>query len=199
MGSLSEAKTLGGVGSILILLSFVPTVGGILAIIGFVLVLVAVKYISDSVGDRTIFNNMIIAVILAIIAIIALVVVVLGSILRFVGLGGGFMGPFTPSNPLPSDVIGLIVSIFLGLVVAWVLYLVSAVFLRRIFSSIASRLNVGMFGTVGLLYLIGAATLIILVGIIILFVAEILQIVAFFSIPDQAPQPPPVPGQQQAQ
>jgi len=47
-----------------------------------------------------------------------------------------------------------------------------------------------MFHTAALLYLIGAA-LIILFGLwfIILFVAEILGIVAFFSIPDQVPQP----------
>jgi len=49
-----------------------------------------------------------------------------------------------------------------------------------------------MFRTTGLLFLIGAATLIVLVGFVILFIAAILQIVAFFSIPEQLPsQSPP--------
>jgi uncharacterized membrane protein len=51
-----------------------------------------------------------------------------------------------------------------------------------------------MFQTTGLLYLIGAALTIILVGFLILLIAEILQIVAFFSIPEQLP--PSMPPQQ---
>src|SRR3990172_2592872 len=69
MSSLAQAKTLGGIGSILIILSVVPSAGPLLAIIGLVLVLVAVKYISDAVGDRSIFNNMIVAVVLAIVGL----------------------------------------------------------------------------------------------------------------------------------
>jgi len=48
-----------------------------------------------------------------------------------------------------------------------------------------------MFRTTGLLFLIGAATLIVLVGFVILFIAAILQVVAFFSIPEQLPSQPP--------
>ncbi len=45
------------------------------------------------------------------------------------------------------------------------------------------------FRTTALIFLIGAALLIIGIGAILIFVAGILQIVAFFSIPDQMPQP----------
>jgi uncharacterized membrane protein len=44
-----------------------------------------------------------------------------------------------------------------------------------------------MFSTAGLLYLIGAATAVIGVGFVILFVAEILTAVAFFSLPETSP------------
>jgi uncharacterized membrane protein len=44
---LIQAKTYGGIGSILVVLSLVPYIGFVLGIIGLVLVLVAVKYISD--------------------------------------------------------------------------------------------------------------------------------------------------------
>ncbi len=48
----------------------------------------------------------------------------------------------------------------------------------------SQKLGVGMFSTTGLIYLIGAALTIVFVGVILLFVALILNIVAFFSIPD---------------
>ncbi len=74
--------------------------------------------------------------------------------------------------------------------------MIASIFLKRSYDNIGTRLNIGMFHTTGLLYLIGAATLIIGVGFIIAIVAAILQIVAFFSIPEQMPMgPQPMPGQ----
>jgi uncharacterized membrane protein len=77
-------------------------------------------------------------------------------------------------------------------VILWVCILISTVFLKRSYDAIALKLKVDLFRTTGLLFLIGAATLIVLVGFVILFIAAILQIVAFFSIPEQVPsQMPP--------
>src|SRR5207247_8955322 len=87
MASLGQAKTLGGVGSILVLLSPIPYAGAVLSIVGFIMILIAVKYIADILGDQKIFNNMIIAVILAIIGIVVGVVVVLGAVYSLIGLG----------------------------------------------------------------------------------------------------------------
>lgn len=74
-----------------------------------------------------------------------------------------------------------------GLLVVWVFLIVSAVFLRRAYNSMSKELGVGTFSTAATLYLIGAALTIVLVGFIVLFIAEILQAVAYFSIPDQPP------------
>ena len=70
MASLSQAKSLGAVGSILVVLTAVPSVGALLGIVGFILMLVAIKNISEVVGDRSIFNNMLVAVGLAIAGIV---------------------------------------------------------------------------------------------------------------------------------
>ena len=56
MGSLAQVKTLGGVGSILAIMAIVPNVGFVLAIVGEILVLVAIKYISDALGDIMSYN-----------------------------------------------------------------------------------------------------------------------------------------------
>jgi len=79
---------------------------------------------------------------------------------------------------------GLIGSALAGLSVVWLTLIGSSIFIRRSYGSIASKLHAGMFGTAGLLFLIGAATTILLVGFVILFVAQILLAVAFFSLKD---------------
>ena len=191
MASLSQAKTLGGVGSILILLGAVPNVGFVLAIVGFILVLVAVKNVSEAVSEPKIFNDMIIAVVTAIVGLVVFGVIVAVAILSFIGLGN--VGTVTPGR-LPTGLLNGLALLLGGLVVVWVFYLVSAIFLRKSYDRIATRLNVNMFHTTGLLYLIGAALTIIIVGLLIVLIAEILQIVAFFSIPEQIA--PPMPAQQ---
>jgi len=194
MASLGQAKTLGGVGSILVLLSPIPYAGAVLAIVGFIMILIAVKYIADVLGDQKIFNNMIVSVVLAIIGIVVGVLVVLSAVYSLIGLGRYTYTPGTTT--LPTGFSAVIVSIIAGLVVIWIFYLVASIFLKRSYDTIATRLNIGMFHTTGLLYLIGAATAIIFVGFIIVFIAEILQIVSFFSLPEQMPMgPKPMPGQ----
>jgi len=192
MPSLSQAKTLGGVGSILAVLGIVPLVGSVLQVVGLIMTLVAVKYISDILGDKRIFNNMIISVILSIAVVAVFAVFVVGAIARFIGFASlfGTSQSVSPGTVPPADVISLITGLIAGLLLAWVLAIVSTIFLRMSYKSIAARLNVRLFSTAALLYLVGSALTIVLVGFVLIFVAEILVIVACFSLPDQPPTPP---------
>lgn len=190
MPALSRAKSLGAVGSIMVILSAVPSVGALLGIVGFILMLVAIREISEIVADRSIFSNMLVAVGLAIAGIIVGALVVVGSVLRFVGLNNLNFGPnysFNPSTVPAGDWVALIGSVIIGLAVVWVMMLVSAVYVRRTYRSISLKLKVGMFETAGLVYLIGAATTIVLVGFLLLFIAQILVVVAFFEIEERQP------------
>ncbi len=164
MAALSQAKTLGGVGSILIFIPFV-------SIIGYVLLAVAVKEVSDDLGDPSIFRNILIAVGTGIVGALA------GAGVIFLGVMGS---GFTFGASAIAGLLG-------GLFIVWVFLVISAVFLRRAYDTMGTKLNVGTFKTAATLYLIGAALTIVLVGFILLFVAEIVQAVAFFSIPDQPP------------
>ncbi len=164
MSKLGDAKTLGGVGSILILIP-------IANIVGYILVLIATKYVSDELGDRTIFDNMLYAVITGIVGAAAL---------AFIIITGALFSTF-------AFTFSAIAGVFVGLAVAWIALIISSIFIRRAYDTMASRLNVGMFRTAGLLYFIGAILTIVGVGLIILFVGIILQIVAFFGIPDSVP------------
>jgi uncharacterized membrane protein len=187
MATISQVKTLGGVGSILVLLTPAPSVGWILGIAGFILILFAVKQISDIFNDSSIFNNMLIAILLAIVGVIVGGLVVVGSFFRFIGqnnlAGPDYFGQNFNASTIPvGDWAALITTVLAGLAVIWVLFLVSAIFIRRSYSSIATRLSVHMFATAGLLYLIGAATTIVLVGFLLILVSQILLAIAFFSI-----------------
>jgi len=173
MSRLGDAKILGGIGAILLL---IPGIN----IVGYILILIAVKYVSDELGDKSIFDNMLYAVIAGIIGVAAA---------AFIIFTGVVFGVFTFAM---SAIAGVIV----GLAVAWIALVVSSIFIRRSYDTMATKLNVGMFRTAGMLYFVGAILTIVLVGFVILLIAAILQIVAFFSIPESPPGmgPPPVGG-----
>jgi uncharacterized membrane protein len=166
MATLSQAKTLGGIGSILIFIPFV-------SLIGYILVVVAVKDVSDYLQDKVIFRNILIAALTGIVGAFAggLVVII------------GFRSAFTSGAFSVSGLGGVLA----GLLVVWIFLIISAFFLRRTYDTMAQRLGVGTFRTAATLYLIGAVLTIVLVGFIVLFIAEIMQAVAYFSIPAQPP------------
>lgn len=186
--SLREAKIWGGLGSIFLLLTVVPYAGLVLGIAGLILVLFAVMRIAEFVGDPSIRSNMVLGIVLAVGGLAIGSLIVFAAMWRFMGLG--FMsGPdFNMMNPPTTDVWAFIVAMILGLVAIWAFYLVSAVYIRRSFDSIGARLNIGMFQTAALVYLIGAALTIVMVGFLVVYVAWILFAVAFFSIPEEAPR-----------
>ncbi len=198
MSSLSQTKTLGGVGSILTLLGIVPYAGTALVIVGWVLVLLAIRNISAAVRDRSIFNNAMIAAILAIIGAAVGGVVVGLNVFRLVNLSN--IASATNTSISTSNMVGVIMGILAGLAIVWVLAVISSFFLWRSYKSIGARLNVGLFNTGGVIYFIGAILSIVLVGLVVAFVAQILLVVACFSLPEAVPAtagvsiPPPPSG-----
>ncbi|RLF99530.1 MAG: hypothetical protein DRN49_04255 [Thaumarchaeota archaeon] len=185
MATLSEARVLGGIGSILLILSLVPNVGPILGIVGFILLLIAIKYISDIVGDEQIFKNMLIAVILAIVGLFSGIII--GGAAIFSLLSGGLLtrGIAPPANFLSILFGAFFIHLMIAFIIVWIFMIISAIFFRKSLDSIASKLNIGMFSTAGIIYLIGA--IIPVIGFIVMIIAAILLAVAFFSIPEKPP------------
>jgi uncharacterized membrane protein len=195
-GTLSQAKTLGGIGSILVLLAIIPYVGTVLAVIGFVMTLIAMKYISDSLQDGSIFKDIIIAVALSIVGFVVVGAIVAVNVYRFIGFGSHVTSTTIASRPGFGSFVGDIIG---GLLVGWIVLIVSAYFFRKAYNTAGQKLNVGIFKTAALVYFIGAILTIIVVGLLLILIAQVLLIVAFFSIPDTltpyAPgMPPPSPS-----
>ncbi|MEM2225203.1 MAG: DUF996 domain-containing protein [Candidatus Caldarchaeum sp.] len=177
MSDLGQARVLGGVASILLVLGIVPSVGPMLGIVGFVLLLVSLKQISDIVQQPAIFKN----------ALIATIVGIVGAVAAIVFGGAAIMSLFT-NGFSQFDIVRTFVSILLALVVVWVALVVSSMFLRKSLNLTANVLGIGLFRTAGLLILIGAILTIILVGAIVVLVAYVLLAAAFFQVkPDSQP------------
>ncbi len=147
------------------------------------------KQIAAEVPGKGVFRNMLYAVIVVIVATVAEVTLFLLRLPHLFTLD-----PTRPPNAADVFAPEAIASLFSILVVAGVLLLLSSPFLRRSFEAIADGMDRPMSATVGLLYLIGAATFVLFMGFVVLFVAEILQVVAFLSFREGSENPRPGGG-----
>ena len=189
MSNLSNAKVFGGIGALLMLIGVFVSTFGLLFIVGLVLVFIAIKYIADETKDKKIFDNFLYFFICHIIAVVVGVAITLYSlssidIFNIQELASNITDFSSFWETFGTFVTGCLIS----LVIAWILVIIGSLFLRKSFNSITEYTKVDMFKTTALVYLIGALTLIIVIGIFILLIALILEIVAFFQIPDTLPK-----------
>jgi uncharacterized membrane protein len=187
MSSLESSKSLAGIGAILLIFSFIPVVG----IIGIILLLIGLKGMADYYKEPIIYQNALWGVIFGIIGIIAATVLIFGRIIGGI-FGGLALGPVV--------VLGSLIFIALVVVIAFVFYLLAAMYFRRAFNSLAQKSGEHMFETAGLILWIGAILTIVVVGLFLMLVAWILLAIAFFSMrtPSQpyayTPPTTPVPS-----
>ena len=174
--SLESGRTLGGIGALLMVIgSFVP----FLSIVGIIFLLVGLRRLADYYKDDSIFQNALYGLIFMIIGIVAAAFVMLTL------LFGLSIIPQAPSIGPLAFLGGSIVA----LVVGFIFYLLAAIFYRRTFDTLAEKTGVKMFGTGGLLLLLGAVLTIIIIGLLLIFIAWILLTVALFSISLPTTQP----------
>jgi len=200
--NLETSKYLGGIGAILLVIGFLGSIGtgysGLLSLVGLVLVLIAMKGLSDYYKEAGIFDNTLYGFATSIIAVVAFVAVIVATLLGTIADMGiadwtntaqwtaAFQETFSDMSALFNFIGGII----LAVVVLFILLVIAAIFYRKSLNMLSSKSGVGMFSTAGLLLLIGAILTIIVIGIIIIWIAIILLAVAFFSIKTQTAQPP---------
>jgi uncharacterized membrane protein len=164
---MQQIKNIGGIGSILLLGGIVPTIGPVLVFAGFVMVVIAVYKLSELVGQKEIFRNYLIGIILS--SVMLLIVIFGVGTTIFLSLRAGLAG--------------LGAGIALAILLTWILSIISAYFIKKSFEKIGQVTEVDTFKTAGKLYFFGNILSVILVGLVISLVATIMQIVAFFSLP----------------
>jgi uncharacterized membrane protein len=208
--TLESNKNLGGVGAILIVVGGIATFGyafaGILSLIGIILVFIAAKGLADHYSEAGIFNNALYALIMGIIGGIASVGIAVFSFLQTLadlGIDTGDwanLGPQLQQRVMEGDM-DFIWKLLGAFVLAWVVLsicvIIAVIFSRKSLNLASQKTGVGIFGTAGILMLIGGILAIVFIGYLLIWIAWILIAVGFFSIKTTAaapPQPPPPPS-----
>ena len=173
--SMEPGKSLAGIGTLLLVIgTFVPFLG----IVGLILMMIGLKYLADYYRDKGIFNNALYGILFGIVGIAAAAFIVIALF-----FGGNLLGiTFGGEEAITGNIIGFFAGIVVALVIAFIFYVLMALYLRKAFNSLADKSGVGMFRTAGTLLFVGAILTIILVGLLLIFVAWILATVAFFSM-----------------
>jgi len=208
--TIESSKTLGGVGSILLLIGVLPYISqfsfGILALVGIILILISLNGLANIYKERGIFNNslygFIAGIVGAILAAIVALVVVLSNLTSFLQkiypTWDGKLGDISKLSGMTptttglkfSDVSSLLVGLVAVFVIVWVFLIVWAVFARMSLKSLATKSGVGLFSTAGLLLIIGAALTVVIIGLLLMWVGVLLMAIAFFQIKPQMMQSP---------
>jgi uncharacterized membrane protein len=215
MDLLRKAKLYGGIGSILLLLNYVVSIilsaiigitglaetimtsllPFLVSITGYILILIAVKFISEVTNDEAIYNNVFNAVILFIIG--PIVATIISYVFLFKYFEEFLQDASIMYEKSPEEVLSLLFLLlfwsFVIIVIIAIFFIVGSIFLRRGFYRIAELVKVDHFRTVALLYFIGSILMVIFIGIIVIFIANIFMVIAFFSIREQLPHIPPTP------
>ena len=204
--TLQSNKTLGGVGALLMVISpFLVSGFTLLAgLVGLILVLIAVKGLSDHYKEPSIFNNSLYGVILSIVGVVVFVAALFVTALSFftnvlgIELSAALSDPTAFSNidwteaMILDNLMAHVAALVGSLLILFIFVVVAAIFYRKSLTTLAEKTGVGLFGTAGLLLLIGAVLTIIAIGFLLIWIALILLTAAFFKIRAEPTQPPPM-------
>ncbi len=212
---LNASKNLGGIGALLFvvttLAAVVEPLVALVAFIGILLIVLALHGLADYYQERGIFYN----------ALYGLIFLIVGVGATFVGfmylffatsfgtnlislLYPGFNGNWaqlpslTPNmNIDPNAFVPFVGPIIGVLAIMWVFGIITTFFMWRSLRGLSAKSAVGLFGTAGLLMLIGALLSVIFIGLALVWIAVLLTAIAFFQIKGVIEYgPPPQPAMQ---
>ncbi len=179
------SKTLAGEGAILLLLGLIPYVGWVLAIVGIVLLMKAMKELSYYYQDESLYKESLTGIKFYVVAIIAAAVAIVSIVIGDASATALFAGNFVFTA---GFAVGLI-AFFAGLITAFVFFLLAASHLKNTFNKLAEKTGEGSFGTAGTLFFVGSILTIFLVGFLLIFIAWIFATIGFFSMKSRQYQP----------
>ena len=191
-----SSKNLSAVGSLLIVigaaLGFVVSFSGILSLIGIILLLIGLKGLANFYKEEGIFNNALYSIIIAIAGcVVGIGVIATSAVSALADLGidwaniedwgniGTDVGTVFADFDL-SAIATLLGALLVGLIILFVTMIISMYFLRKSMNQLSTKSGIGLFGTAGIVVLIGAV--IPVIGLLIIWIGFILATVAFFQM-----------------
>jgi uncharacterized membrane protein len=196
---LSSSRLLGIIGALFMVLGVVPSIGGLLALIGIIFVIIALKGYGDAYKDGSIFHNTLYTIVFEIIGVVVFAGVLIFGLMSFLSsLGITNISQLSSWQNInwqqainTSNIFSFIGAIVLGLVILFAFTVLAALYFRKAMKTMSEKTGVSLFHTTGTVFFIGAILTIILIGFIVIWVAFILLMIAFYeSKPTQQTQQP---------
>ncbi len=198
----SSEKSLGFWGLLLSLIGgFVPYVGSVLAFVGLILVLIALKGIGDKIGNDRPFKNYLYGVIFSFAGLILLIIFIFGIFGIYSLHSASEMGVSSSREIAPGESvviheefgnepgIGLEV-IVLAAVIFLLIIAASAYFRSRAWGAMYEITEVKEFKDASTWMKWGAFTAVIIIGLLLVLIGEIMAIVAFNKMPAELGEEP---------
>lgn len=168
---ISSIRTLALIGACLPILSFIPYVGFLFSIPGFIFLLIAILQLAKVVNSPTLKRNYIFCVVCGLIGFVLIAVgVVFGTIASIVATNGDMANSSFKFSPT------VIILLALGVIIS--IYSLCKIFLT--YKELSQISGDKFFLYHAILFIIGIATMIVLVGYVLLIVATILHIIAWY-------------------
>jgi uncharacterized membrane protein len=166
-----SAGTLGFVGVILMLVGLIPY-AGVLSIVGLILVLIALNRLSRAYGNDAIWRNALYGFITGIVEVAVLVVAVFA-----------YLAPMLLLHAPPMIAYNFGASFLVFFIVLFIIAYVFAVleyrFFRNAYRELAGSSGVEDFNKAARWYWIGALTLIVLVGAVLILIGHIYALLGY--------------------
>ena len=157
----------GNLGAFINLLSYV--FGGALSIIGSSMILITLKKLSKEYNDESIFKNYLYAYILFVSGIVLSLFVFGSSTMKYL------------SNPQLLTVDTAIYLLIFGVIIYFSI-VAGAYFIKKAYENLSEYTNMEVFNKIGKLYFYGALLSIVGIGMIMVFIAQFLEIKAYSDI-----------------
>jgi uncharacterized membrane protein len=163
---INSASNYGLIGSILVILGFIPRIGSALAIIGFILILISLYELSQIYNNNLIFDNALKALIASIVGFIIVAFVSVSAL--FTALSHGFTAA--------------LILAMVAFIIFYLIILVYGYFIRQAYAQLSTVTGIQRFESVGKFYWLGAVLLIVFVGVVLILIADIYAILAFHEL-----------------
>lgn len=210
------SKTLGGIGALLLFIAVIAGLvvaysGLILGAVGLILVLISLHSLAEYYHDHSIFSNALYAFVAVIVGVITAVGIMVATVLlnlnklkdfiyqiypNWNGDWGSLQNMTPDTNVIQSGnfdftpIISILIGVLVVLIVIWVFAIIATFFIRKSLTHVSEKSTVGLFGTAGLIMLIGAVLIIALgLGAILVWIGALILAIAFFQLRPSEPAP----------
>lgn len=195
------SKNLAGIGAILLFIGVLPYANTFFAlpIVGFILMLIGLKGLSEYYNESGIFNNFLYGIIVAVVGVVVAAAIAITAFLGFISIiVPNWNGDWTTlisqlgnvnidTNVATNEALPYVGLLLLDWVLLFVFTLIFALLFRRSANQLIMKSSVGLFGSIGTVLLVGGVLSILAIGYLLIWIALLLFAIAVFQVKEPIP------------